>query len=53
LIYILDKFDDHISADKTFQGLMSKEEIYTMIFGIEIKEEEYHKDLSVSLSMIL
>lgn len=33
-----------ILLNKTFSGLsMSKEEAYRMIFGIEIKEEEYHK----------
>lgn len=33
-----------ILLEKTFTGLsMSKEEAYRMIFGIEIKEEEYHK----------
>ena len=40
------KYSDNyidLLINKTFQGLMSKEEIYRMIFGIEIKEEEYHK----------
>lgn len=33
-----------ILLNKTFSGLsMSKEEAYRMIFGIEIKEEDYHK----------
>lgn len=29
--------------NKTFEGLMSKEEIHRMIFGIEIREEDFHK----------
>ncbi len=32
-----------ILINKTFKGIMSKEEIYRMIFGIEINEEDYHK----------
>jgi len=33
-----------ILLNKTFSGLlMSKEEAYRMVFGIEIKEEDYHK----------
>lgn len=33
-----------ILCHKTFEGLnLSKEEAYRMIFGIEIKEEDYHK----------
>ncbi|MBF2708567.1 HNH endonuclease [Flavobacterium soyangense] len=32
-----------VLINKTFKGIMSKEEIYRMIFGIEIKEEDYHK----------
>lgn len=33
-----------ILLNKTFSGLsMSKEEAYRMIFGIEIREEDYHK----------
>lgn len=30
-------------VEKTFKGTMSKEEIYRMVFGIETKEEDYHK----------
>lgn len=40
------KYSDNyidILINKTFEGIMSKEEIYRMIFGIEIKEEDYHK----------
>lgn len=34
----------NVLLNKTFKELsMSKEEIYRMIFGIEIKEEDYHK----------
>jgi len=29
--------------NKTFHGLMSKEDIYRMISGIEVKEEKYYK----------
>ena len=32
-----------ILIHKSFKGVMSKEEVYRMIFGIEIKEEDYHK----------
>jgi hypothetical protein len=32
-----------ILIDKTFKGIMSKEEIYRMVFGIEINEEKYHE----------
>ena len=32
-----------ILIHETFKGVMSKEEVYRMIFGIEIKEEDYHK----------
>lgn len=40
------KYSDNyidLLINKTFEGLMSKEEIYRMVFGIEIKEEDYHK----------
>lgn len=40
------KYSDNyidILINKTFKGVMSKEEIYRMVFGIETKEEEYHK----------
>lgn len=40
------KYSDNyidLLINKTFKGLMSKEEIHRMIFGIEIKEEDYHK----------
>jgi HNH endonuclease len=40
------KYSDNyidILINKTFKGVMSKEEIYRMIFGIETKEEDYHK----------
>lgn len=40
------KYSDNyieILINKTFNGIMSKEEIYRTIFGVEIKEEDYHK----------
>ncbi|SFC72322.1 hypothetical protein [Flavobacterium phragmitis] len=40
------KYSDNyidLLINKTFNGLMSKEEIYRMIFGIEIQEQDYHK----------
>lgn len=40
------KYSDNyidILLNKTFKGVMSKEKAYRMIFGIEIKEEDYHK----------
>lgn len=46
LIDLRYKYSDNyidILINKTFKGLMSKEEIYRMIFGIEIEEDNYHK----------
>jgi hypothetical protein len=40
------KYSDNyidILINKTFTNLMSKEEIYRTVFGVEIKEEDYHK----------
>lgn len=32
-----------ILIENTFNGIMSKEEIYRLVFGIEINENDYHK----------
>lgn len=44
LRYKYDKNYLDILCNKTFEGLnLSREEAYRLIFGIEIKEEDYHK----------
>lgn len=46
LLYLRYKYSDNyidILLNKTFKGVMSKEEAYRMIFGIKIKEEDFHK----------
>ena len=46
LIDLRYKYSDNyidILINKTFNGLLTEEEIYRMLFGIEITEETYHK----------
>ncbi|MDQ7961261.1 hypothetical protein [Flavobacterium lindanitolerans] len=46
LIELKYKYSDNyidILINKTFNGLLTEEEIYRMVFGIEITEENYHK----------